>query len=119
MEADVRGIEANDISTWPDWLPNSPADEIQWFTVSVGARGHVGADCFQIAVATHQGIQERRTKQKFVGLVVARFDPQLVENAIREYVGTCADSSWDLVVKKLRRQMTWEYDSSTLDTKVR
>jgi hypothetical protein len=86
MQVEVRGIEANDIADWPHWSPAGASCELQWFTVTIGPPGEPGADLFQVAVATPLGLKDRRTKGKFVGLVVDRFDPPLVEQAIREFV---------------------------------
>jgi Immunity protein 8 len=110
MRAEVRWIEANDLPGWPDWSASGPADEVQWFTVGVGPVGGPGADLFQVAVATPLGLRERRTKGKFAGLVVDRFEPRLVEQAIREFVAGSDALTWDGVVDLLRARMRWEYE---------
>jgi hypothetical protein len=110
MRAAVRGIEANDIPEWPLWSPSSPSEECQWFTVSVGSAGTPGADLFQVAVATPAGLQERRDKRRFVGLVVDRFELRLVAEAIRAFVAASEALSWEGVVEQLRARMRWEYE---------
>ncbi len=110
MQAEVRRIEANDIRDWPDWSPAGPSDELQRFTVSIGPLGDPGADLFQVAVATPLGLRQRRVKGKFVGLVVDRFEPQLVEQAIREFVASSKALTWQGIVDMLRVRMHWEYE---------
>ncbi len=110
MQAEVRGIEANDIANWPNWSPADVSCELQWFTVTIGPPGEHGADLFQIAVATPLGLKGRWTKGKFVGLVVDRFDPPLVEQAIREFVAHNQALTWKGVIDLLRAKMRWEYE---------
>ncbi len=110
IRAKLRAIEANDIRDWPSWSPSGPADEVQWFTVSVGSLGGRGADLFQVAVATPMGLHERRDKRRFVGLVIERLEPPMVEGAIRAFVEDCEAPDWDGVVARLRQRMQWEYE---------
>jgi hypothetical protein len=110
MQAEVRGIEANDIADWPHWPPADVSCELEWFTVTIGPPGESGADLFQVAVATPRGLKDRRTKGKFVGLVVNRFDPPLVEQAIREFVACSHALTWQGVVDLLRAKMRWEFE---------
>ena len=109
MRATVRGIQANDLPDWPNWSPVSPADEFQWFTVAVGPVGGPGADNFQVAVATSRGLRERRRDVKFIGLVVHRFEPEVVEQAIRGFVEGLQAPTWEGVVEWLQRHMLWEF----------
>ena len=109
MRPEVHGIEANDIPGWPRWQSPTPQDELQWFTVSVGCEGSEGADDFQVAVATPLGVNSRRDRDPFVGLVVVRFEPPAVERAIREYVAGSEAATWEGVVERLRTRMSWEY----------
>jgi Immunity protein 8 len=89
MEADLRAIEANDIPDWPNWSAVDASNELQWFTLTIGLPGDAGSDLFQVVVATPIGIRQRREKGKFVGLVVDRFEPTVVETAIRDFVASC------------------------------
>jgi hypothetical protein len=110
MQGDVRGIEANDIPDWPHWSPPDALRELQWFTITIGPPGDPGADLFQVAVATPLGMKERRIKGKFVGLVVDRFEPSMVEKAIREFVANSQALTWQGIVEILRAKMRWEYE---------
>jgi hypothetical protein len=109
MRAEVRSIDANDIPTWPDWQPSHPLDEYQWFTVSVGVIGSSGSSLFQVVVGTAIGIRERRHKQEFVGLVVERMEPTIIEHAIRAFVASGEAPLWELLVEQLRVNMHWEF----------
>lgn len=110
MRAELRGIQANDIADWRDWSPSEPGDEFQWFTVAIGSPGGVGADNFQVAVASPTALRMRSREGKFVGLVVERFQPALVERAIREFVKSCEASTWESIVDLLRTRMGWEFE---------
>src|SRR6266851_4733572 len=77
---------------------------------SIGAPGETGVDLFQVAVATALGLRDRGRKGKFVGLVVDRFEPRIVEDAIREFVAISKAPTWQGVVDLLRARMRWEYD---------
>jgi hypothetical protein len=110
MEADLRAIEANDIPDWPNWSAADASNALQWFTLTIGPPGDVGADLFQVVVATPTAIRQRREKGRFVGLVVDRFEPKLVETAIREFVASCKALTWSGVLDLLRTRMQWEYE---------
>src|SRR4051794_11871637 len=110
MEAELRAIEANDIPGWPDWSPADALNELHWFTLTIGRPGDLGADLFQVVVATPTGIRQRQEKGRFVGLVVDRFEPKLVETAIRDFVASCKALTWSGVVDSLRTRMRWEYE---------
>jgi Immunity protein 8 len=109
MRPELRGIEANDICEWPRWSPSGPAEEHQWFSVSVGLPGTPGTNLFQVAVATPAGLRERRRNGRFVGLVVDRFEPRRVEEAIRSFVEAAEGPDWDGIVRRLSASMRWEY----------
>jgi len=110
MQAEVRGIEANDILNWPHWSPVDATCDLQWFTVTIGPPGEQGADLYQIAVATPLGIKKHVSKARFVGLVVDRFEPPVIEQAIREFVAGSQARTWQGVVNLLRAKMRWEYE---------
>jgi len=109
MQAEVRGIEANDIRDWPNWVPVDASAELQWFTVSIGADGTEGSDLFQVAVATRRGINARRQKTKFIGLIVDAFTPAQIEQAIRDHVATIRATTWEEIARGLGPTMQWEY----------
>ncbi len=116
MEGELRAIEANDIPNWPNWSPADASNELQWFTLTIGPPGDVGADLFQVAVATRMGVRQRRKKGKFIGLVVDRFEPKLVEAAIGDFVASCKAPTWAGVVDLLRMRMRWEYEGMQPDS---
>src|SRR3954467_258652 len=98
MHAEVRQIQANDIPDWPHWSPSGSQAEFQWFTLAIGLEGDARSDNFQVAVATWQGLRERRHKGRFGGLVVDRFEPGVVEQAIRDFVSAQQAPTWDGIV---------------------
>jgi hypothetical protein len=110
MRAEIRSIEANDIPEWPHWSSSDPTNELRYFTISIGSPAESGADLFQVAVATPTGIRERQIKQKYVGLVVDRFESIVVEQAIRDFVESCDAHTWESIVNNLRTRMHWEYE---------
>jgi len=110
MRAEVRGIEANDVPDWPVWMPGEASRDCRWFRVAVGPVGEAGADLFQVEVGTPLGINERRAPGLFIGLVVERFDPRIVERAIRAFVEGRHAATWQGVVDLLRTHMSWEYE---------
>ena len=109
MQAQVRGIEANDIPDWPNWVATHPFDELQWFTVSIGTSDSDGEDLFQVAVASPRGINARRRKEKFVGLVVDEFKSERIEQAIRDFVATVQGTTWEAIAEQLSKVMRSEY----------
>ena len=109
MQADIKNISANDIDQWPNWRPADSTDEFQWFSVLIGRTGASGADLFQVAVATYRGLEARRHKSKFVGLVVDVFEPRVIEQAIEDFVAAAEASTWEAVVEQLQTTMRWEF----------
>lgn len=109
MHAEVKAIQANAILLWPTWEPTHPADELQWFTVYIGVLDEAGADSFQVAVATPQGLKQRRSKTPFVGLVVPTFTPETVEDTIRAFVAGVEAPTWRGIAEQLAPTMRWQF----------
>jgi hypothetical protein len=109
MQAQVRGIEANDVPDWQNWVPKNAAEEMQWFTISIGTAAVEGSDLFQVAVATRRGINARRHKTKFAGLVVDDFTPARIEQAICDHVASVHAETWEEIARGLGPAMRWEY----------
>jgi hypothetical protein len=109
MQAEVRGINANDIRDWPNWVPMDASAELQWFTVSIGMDGTEGSDLFQVAVATRRGINARRSKTTFFGLIVDDFTPAQIEQAIRDHAASVHSTTWEEIARRLGPAMRWEY----------
>src|ERR1043166_9742146 len=98
MQGVVHWIQANDIPEWPKWSSPEPWCEAQWFSVTIGPPGDPGTNYFQVEVATPLGINERRDKKKFIGLVVDYFEPELVERAIRDFVANSQALTWQGII---------------------
>jgi hypothetical protein len=111
MQAEVKSIIANDIPEWPNWRPSDETDEFQWLTITIGPIGTVGADLFQIAIASYRGLNARQHKSKFVGLMVNEFDPQVIEQTIQNFVASIEAPTWEAIVEQLRSRMRWEFEN--------
>ena len=109
MRGIVSAIVANDLDDWPQWEPIHPADEVQWFTVYIRSSEGGGSDSFQVAVATPQGLTERRGKTPFVGLVVRALTPACVEAAIQTFVARVEATTWAGLAEQLAPTMVWEF----------
>jgi hypothetical protein len=110
IRAEVKSIEARDAPLAATLGPTGAGDEYRWFTATVGTTESRAGDLFQVCVATARGIKARRTRGKFVGLVVPTFDAATVEKAIREYVASAEGASWEALAAELGKLMWWEYD---------
>jgi hypothetical protein len=109
MHAVVKSLCPNDILTWPDWQPAEERDEYQWFTVDIGVPDSAGADQFQVLVASYRGLRARHPRQKFVGLMVDVFEPQVIEDTIRSFVSSIEGASWGTIAAQLQHTMRWEF----------
>jgi len=111
MRAEIKSIEANDLPTWPNWEAQHPADEDQWFTLTIGPTDAEGGDLFEVEVASPTGLHERRGKRPFMGVVVSVFTPEQIQQSLRAIVETLEADSWQSLAAQLQPTMVWEFDN--------
>lgn len=114
MKARLDGIYSPDLPAGYGELPPNPANCWVVVQADIGSVGGRGADCFTMYVTTPQfleGCLDKASHQMGRGLiVVAEFDWDVVENAVKETCATVEGESWAELAEKLSRYFLYEYE---------
>lgn len=115
VQAELKGLDSTDIAdqVWEEWRPDDPDCFALSVTASVGAAGEEGADLFDFVVCTPSWVQTDRLQKGFAFsryLLITRWDPDLVERAIRDLCRRTRGEDWPEVARKLSRYSSWEFD---------
>lgn len=109
----IHHLEPNDHVDWTAFAEHEspdPYDDCGWFHVTIGATDNVGANDFQLCVATPRSVGRVKQSGSEPGIIVDRFDAATVRKAIYERVTSIEGLSWEEIVEQLRKFMRWEYE---------
>ena len=114
MRAQLRFIESNDTLDWETFAAREspdPWNDCGWFTLGVGNDGEQGTDLFEVVVCTpsakHQTIDGH---QKFRGIIVDSFEPEVISAALHDFVDSISGRDWPECVRQLQTALRWEYE---------
>ena len=116
MRAEVKRWMSFDL---PDAqsVPPDPEDGCVGMEADIGPVGEEGAKTFSFQVCTPKGLAGRvdgdGAGRPYWGrgtLIVPRFDWDLVEAALMQYVRSVSGADWSEVATKLNRFMYWEFE---------
>jgi hypothetical protein len=115
VRPELRGFDCADLDPIEAWVPDGD-EVVYWLTLTIGEPGSVGADDFQVCVATPAGLKSqlgRRSRPRGSGevkaIVVQEYSWNAVLNAIEERLDACRGHHWGEVQEKLRAHFNWEY----------
>ena len=114
MQAQVTYISADGFDGWDEfteYTSDDPHDDWSSFAVNVGTEPNDPGELYYVNVATATAVG--RLKQEhghFKGLIVDQFVPDLVVQAIDNYVSQITAISWEEIRDHLQKVMTWEYE---------
>jgi hypothetical protein len=117
--AELRGIDWYEEGSLENHHPDP--ERPFWFEVNltVGEKGHRGADLFVVTVCNVLAIGVDLKRGPVLGFgrfIVERFDFLEFQRAMREYCAQCVGESWKEVALKVSRIGTWEFDYDHNDT---
>ncbi len=114
MKARLDGIYSPDLPSGHAELPANPANCWVVVQADIGVEGESGADCFTMYVTTPQfldGCLNQVRHQLGRGLViVAEFDWDVVEQAVKEVCCSVEGECWTELAEKLSRYFLYEYE---------
>lgn len=113
MKAEIYYLASNDHADWADFVryrSPDPYDDYGWFHLTIGAAGVIGGNDSQVCIATPRDISRIRNRGFVPGIMVDKFDPAIVEKAIRDRIDSIRVQSWEQLVDRLREFMHWEYE---------
>jgi hypothetical protein len=116
VRPELRSWDCWDFDPIQDWVPDG--DEVlYWLTLTIGEPNRVGADNFQVCVATPAGLKSsvgKRYRPRGGGqpkaIVLQAYSWDGVVAAVQERLDACAGRDWAEVQEKLRAQFDWEFE---------
>ena len=116
MRADLRGLDTAD-APGGDLRAYQPGDAAHFalaITASIGATGETGAELFQFTVCSPSWLAEDPLPKGFAflrhTLVVERWDPDIVERAMRDLCLRTEGDNWNEIAVSLSRFGHWEFE---------
>lgn len=113
MEVEVQWIVPNDfldLDEFSRYESRDPYDDYAWFSLTIGVKGEQAGNNFEVLVATPKAVARLKQSGSIPGLIVNRFEPQVVLDAIRNHVASLKGHAWFQFVDQLRKTMHWEYE---------
>jgi hypothetical protein len=114
LQIEVKSLHSPDVEVH-EW---QPASDAVWFLlqVEIGVRGEVGADTFDVMVATPQGLLERANADengavvRRATLVLRTFSWAALRKIVDSIVYECCAEDWPRSVLRLQRYFRWEFE---------
>ena len=98
MGAELREISPDDYHGWEDFVATErpePWDDFGHFTLSIGPVGDGGSEYFGVLGATRAAVTRAMDKSnRFKGIIVESFEPEVIERTLREYIGSRPGLTW-------------------------
>lgn len=96
------------------YSPEDPECFDVWITASIGPVGEEGAELFQFRVTTPAYLARTVVGDEAQWmrhtLLVVRYDPQIVREALERYLDPLEGDDWNEVAQKVARIAFWEFE---------
>ena len=106
---EIKSWDCSDHDPIEDWVPDDPSDVEFWFNISIGIKNEVGADNFQVHVATNKAVASVADKRKLVIIPYYEGWEQILA-VLQPMVEQCTDISWSGMSNQLSKMFFWEYE---------
>ncbi|MEM9604348.1 MAG: Imm8 family immunity protein [Pseudomonadota bacterium] len=93
-------------------VPKDPKNFQIFIEVEIGPKGQKSSDIFSLTAITPSSISANQGPIWGHGyLIMPVFSWQNVERSLNLLMMHCSGENWEEVVKKLRRELNWEFDN--------
>lgn len=117
MKPIIVSCDSSDVVDFFDYQPEDPEDFGFPLNLAIGIEGQIGADNFQLMVATPKYIQRMHPNQSAIlaillhrYLIVFRYDFNEILDVLNNYVRSIEEDSWEKVAEKIGRIARWEFE---------
>src|ERR1700748_330034 len=113
MLSEVKGIMSTEIFDLENYKPENNENFSFLLTVTVGPKGEIGAENFDIDVCTPKWLLDNQYDDFVLGkgkLIVFRCDMKKILARIRALFNECNGEDWNEIAVKLSRIGHWEFE---------
>lgn len=112
---EIRSIDSPDVGNLWAWKPQSNEEVIFLIEMEIGEKNTVGADLFQVVIATPEALLLQSSKkfkiiQNRSTIIISKYEWRSIYNGLIEVVKHCESSTWIESVTLLQRFFIWEYE---------
>lgn len=114
MESEVKNIMSTEIFDLENYMPLDNESFSFAITISVGPKGEVGAEYFDVDVCTPKWLMNNQYDDVIWGkgkLIVFRYDMKMILGRIRAMFNGCRGEDWNEIAIKLSRIGQWEFEN--------
>ncbi|EAR09235.1 Imm8 family immunity protein [Reinekea blandensis] len=91
------------------WVPEDPSDVEFWCNIAIGIEGEVGADNFQVHIATQKAVSRTTSKEFLVVIPYYENWPQVL-GVLQNMAAQCKGLDWTSMSEQLSARFKWEYE---------
>ena len=115
LKPKILEIDCPDVPNVNTWQPSKPEDLFLGVEIKIGVAGEIGADDFQLLVASKQAIRKYKKiyDEKYFArcYIMEEFDWGKVVGYIEEKVSLCSGDNWKVIGSCLQKYFRWEYEN--------
>lgn len=84
-------------------------------TLTIGIENELGEELFYLMVCSYDSAENLYDEEEYQWkskhqLLIHKYNPKLVELAVKKLLSSVDESTWQDVVKKLKLYLEWEYE---------
>jgi hypothetical protein len=113
MLSEVRSIMSTEIFDLENYRPDNYENFSFLVTVTVGPKGEIGGELFDIDVCTPKWLLDHQSDNAILGkgkLIVFRCDMKMILARIKGLFEGCSGKDWNEIAIKLSRIGHWEFE---------
>lgn len=113
MVSEVKGIMSTEIFDFENYKPVDNENFSFLLTVTVGPKGEMGGDNFDIDVCTPKWLLDNQSADYILGkgkLIVFRYEMKIILARVRALFDGCNGRDWSEIAVKLSRIGHWEFE---------
>jgi hypothetical protein len=113
MLSEVKGIMSTEIFNLENYKPDDDENFSFLLTVTVGPKGEIGGDNFDIDVCTPKWLLNNQYDDVILGkgkLIVFRCEMKRILAKVRALFDGCSGKDWNEIAMKLSRIGQWEFE---------
>ena len=118
MRGKISNYHSADILEVWTWEPSSIADVHFGLSISIGPPDEIGADDFQVIVASPEALRKDCRDNAVIGrhyLIVLDYSWEVLERELEKILDVCEADTWERVREKLCRYFLWEYEDYKME----
>ncbi|WDD97439.1 Imm8 family immunity protein [Thalassomonas actiniarum] len=110
LTPEIQSYDCCDHDPIDEWVPEDPSMVDYWLNISVGVKGEIGSNNYQVHVVTQGVLSQIKSKSHLLILPYYEGFTQVLREINYKLID-CSDVSWEGVFSRIAKLYAWEYES--------